>query len=62
MDSFASWSGRPVADLKSQLYTHLAHCRRQEPPDQVLQRFQTLFVEGKAKATQTKRFGRLYLS
>jgi hypothetical protein len=54
MDSFASWSGRPVADLKSQLYTHLAHCRRQEPPDQVLQRFQTLFVEGEGEGYPDK--------
>ena len=46
MDSFELWTNPSVADLKAQLYTHLAHCRRQETPDQVLQRFQSLFIEG----------------
>ena len=46
MDSFASWSSRPVSDLQAQIYNHLADCRRQEQTDQVLQRFQSLFIEG----------------
>ncbi len=46
MDSFASWSSRPVSDLQAQLYGHLAECRQQESTEALLQRFQSLFIEG----------------
>ena len=46
MDSFASWSSHTGSDRKTQLYEHLAECRRQESTEAVLQRFQTLFITG----------------